>query len=163
MVQAQMVQAQMPTKLRGCSRSLDRIILPLTWLAMCACGHKSDGARAGHARLFDGMGATHHRIATSNQDAQKFFDQGLALVYAFNFGEAVNSFQRAAELDPNSAMPYWGIALAYGPNYNTWMVSRDRERAGFDAIQTAAGLAPNAPAPERAYIDALARCFTDGA
>ena len=44
------------------------------------------------------MGAIHHRIATANQDAQKFFDQGLALVYAFNFGEAINSFQRAAEL-----------------------------------------------------------------
>jgi tetratricopeptide (TPR) repeat protein len=107
------------------------------------------------------MGAIHHRIATASQEAQKFFDQGLALVYAFNFGEAINSFQRAAALDPNSAMPYWGIALANGPNYNAWMVGRDRERAGFDAIQTAAGLAPNAPQPEQAYIDALARCFTD--
>lgn len=107
------------------------------------------------------MGAIHHRIATANQDAQKFFDQGLALVYAFNFGEAINSFRRAAELDPNAAMPYWGMALAYGPNYNAWMVGRDHQRAGFDAIQTAVGLAPNAPEPERAYIDALARCFTD--
>jgi tetratricopeptide (TPR) repeat protein len=58
-------------------------------------------------------------------------------------------------------MPYWGMALAYGPNYNAWTVGRDRERAGFDAIQTAAGLAPTAPEPERAYIDALARSFTD--
>ncbi len=140
---------------RGCSRSLARIILSLSWLAMCACN------RAGHARLLDGMGAIHHPIATANREAQKFFDQGLSLVYAFNFGEAIDSFQRAAELDPDSAMPYWGMALAYGPNYNAWVVGRDRERAGFDAIQTAAGLAPNAPEPERAYIDALARCFTD--
>lgn len=107
------------------------------------------------------MGAIHHRIATANPDAQKFFDQGLALVYAFNFGEAIHSFQHAADLDPNSAMPYWGMALANGPNYNAWIVSRDHESAGFDAIQTAVGLAPNAPEQERAYIDALARCFTD--
>lgn len=107
------------------------------------------------------MGAIHHRIATRNQDAQKFFDQGLALVYAFNFGEAIDSFQHATELDPNTPMPYWGIALAEGPNYNSPTINRDRERAGFDAIQTAVGLAPSAPAPERAYIDALARCFTD--
>jgi len=107
------------------------------------------------------MGAIHHRIATANRDAQRFFDQGLALVYAFNFGEAINSFQRAAELDQDSAMPYWGLALAYGPNYNAWMVSRDHQRAGFDAIQTAVGLAPRAPEPERAYIAALARRFTD--
>ena len=151
----------MAMKLRGCSRSLARVILPLSWFAMCACNHPSVGAHAGQARLFDGMGPIHHPIATANRGAQKFFDQGLALVYAFNFGEAINSFQRAAELDPNSAMPYWGIALAYGPNYNSWMVSRDHQRAGFDAIQTAVGLAPNAPEPERAYIAALTRRFTD--
>jgi tetratricopeptide (TPR) repeat protein len=132
-----------------------RIIIPLS---LCACNH---GVPAGRARLLDGMGVIHHPIATSNPDAQKFFDQGLALVYGFNFGEAIRSFERAAELDPDSAMPYWGIALAYGPNYNAWIVSRDHERAGFDAIQTAVGLAPKAPEPERAYIDALSRCFTD--
>jgi len=151
----------MPIKLRGCTRSLLRIILALSWFAICACNRSSGGANTGHARLFDGMGSIHHPIATANQDAQRWFDRGLALVYAFNFGEAINSFQRAAELDPNSAMPYWGMALAYGPNYNAWMVSRDHEQAGFDAIQTAAGLAPNAPEPERAYIEALAHCFTD--
>jgi Flp pilus assembly protein TadD len=107
------------------------------------------------------MGAIHHPIATANPRAQKFFDQGLALVYAFNFGEAIRSFQRAAELDRNAPMPYWGIALAYAPNYNASVVGPDRERAGFDAIQTAAGLAPGAAEPERAYIDALARLFTD--
>lgn len=107
------------------------------------------------------MGAIHHPIATRNPDAQKFFDQGLALVYAFNFGEAIDSFRHATELDPDAPMPYWGIALANGPNYNSPTLSRDRERAGFDAIQTAVGLEPKAPAQERAYIDALARGFTD--
>jgi tetratricopeptide (TPR) repeat protein len=107
------------------------------------------------------MGAIHHPIATRNPDAQKFFDQGLALVYAFNFGEAIDSFRHATELDPDAPMPYWGIALANGPNYNSPTLSRDRERAGFDAIQTAVGLEPKAPARERAYIDALARGFTD--
>jgi tetratricopeptide (TPR) repeat protein len=143
------------------SRSLVRIILPLLWFAMASCNQRSGGTDTDHARLLNGIGAIHHRIATRNQDAQRFFDQGLALVYAFNFGEAIRSFQHSAELDPNSAMPYWGIALANGPNYNAWTVGRDHERAGFDAIQTAVGLAPNAPEPERAYIDALARCFTD--
>lgn len=107
------------------------------------------------------MGAIHHRIATESQDAQRFFDQGLALVYAFNFGEAINSFRQATELDPEAPMPYWGIALAEGPNYNSPTLNRDRERAGFDAIQTAVGLAPHAPEAERAYIDALAHGFTD--
>ncbi len=151
----------MAIKLRGCSRSPAHIMVPLSWLAMCACNHGRGSEAAGHALLFDGMGAIHHRISLASQEGQKFFDQGLALVYAFNFGEAINSFQRAAELDPNSPMPYWGIALAYAPNYNAWLVGRDHEQAGFDAIQTAVGLAPKAPEPEQAYINALARCFTD--
>ena len=103
---------------------------------------------------------------SSNRDSQSrgaeiLRSRSRSCVLRFNFGEAINSFRHAAELDPNSAMPYWGIALANGPNYNAWIVSRDRERAGFDAIQTAVGLEPNAPEPERSYIDALARCFTD--
>ena len=123
------------------ARRVAHIALPLFWIAICACGHKSSGPHERQANLVAGTGAIHHPIATANQDAQKFFDQGLAMVYAFNFGEAIRSFQQAAEFDPNAAMPYWGIALAYGPNYYAWIVSRDHEQAGFDAIQTAAGSA----------------------
>jgi len=125
--------------------------------------HRAATAPVNQARLFDGMGTIHHRIATKSPEAQKYFDQGLALVYAFNFGEAINSFRHASELDPDAPMPYWGLALALGPNYNAWVVSRNNEQAGFDAIQTAAGLEPGAPEPERAYIDALTHCFTDAA
>ena len=107
------------------------------------------------------MGAIHHQISTKNEDAQKYFDQGLALIYAFNFGEAINSFKHAADLDPDAAMPYWGMALANAPNYNSHTLSPERERAGFDFIQTAVGLEPRAPQAERAYIDALAHAFTD--
>jgi len=106
------------------------------------------------------MGAIHHAIATKNPEAQKYFDQGLALIYAFNFGEAVNSFRAAANLDHDAAMPYWGMALANAPNYNSATLSPQRERAGFDFIQTAVGLERD-DQEERAYIDALARQFTD--
>src|SRR5437870_6454103 len=71
--------------------------------------------------LMPGVGQHHHPISTSNPLAQQFFDQGLALIFAFNQEEAVLSFQRAAELEPKSAMPIWGIALALGPNINVDM------------------------------------------
>ena len=86
------------------------------------------------------MGRLHHAIATKNAEAQKFFDQGLTLVYGFNHDEAIRSFRRAAELDPTSPMPHWGIALALGPNINL-DVDPEREKAAYDAAQRAKALA----------------------
>ncbi|MGH9640554.1 MAG: hypothetical protein ACRD3Y_10860, partial [Bryobacteraceae bacterium] len=60
----------------------------------------------------------HHPIATSSAAAQRAFDRGLVLVYAFNFEAAQTEFRRAAALDPSAPMPWWGLALAMGPNYN---------------------------------------------
>ena len=45
--------------------------------------------------LYKGMGNWHHPIATKNAEAQKFFDQGLALLYGFNRYEALRSFRKA--------------------------------------------------------------------
>src|SRR4249920_381453 len=67
------------------------------------------------AVLMTGLGDLHHPVSTSNAEAQKFFDQGLRLIYAFNHEEATGSFERAAELDPKLAMAYWGIAESVGP------------------------------------------------
>jgi tetratricopeptide (TPR) repeat protein len=111
------------------------------------------------ATLMSGMGSLHHPIATDNTEAQKFFDQGLTLDYAFNHREAVHSFQRAAQLDPHSPMPYWGIALALGPNYNDPEPSREKD--ANEAIQKARELAASAPENERAYVDALAHRYAN--
>lgn len=107
------------------------------------------------ARLFGDLGNLHHPIQTRSAEAQKYFDQGLTLVYGFNHEEAVLSFQKAAELDPRSPMPLWGIALALGPNINS-DVDPEREKAAYDAVQRARRLAPRAAANERAYVEALA-------
>src|SRR5436309_14591984 len=80
------------------------------------------------ATLFPGLGHHHHTIKTRSSEAQKFFDQGLTLVYGFNHDEAIRSFQRAAELDPGAVMPLWGIAYALGPNINL-DVDPEHERA----------------------------------
>src|SRR5258708_13084837 len=65
-----------------------------------------------------GLGQHHHTISTRNPEAQRFFDQGLTLVFAFNHEEAARSFRRASELDPQSAIAFWGIALPFGPCIN---------------------------------------------
>ena len=105
-------------------------------------------------RLIPGLGEVHHAVSTKNKEAQRFFDQGLALVYGFNHDEARRCFMRAAELDPKLAIAEWGVALTLGPNYNL-PVDPERERAGYDAVQRAVALKENASEPERGYIDAL--------
>jgi tetratricopeptide (TPR) repeat protein len=111
-------------------------------------------------KLYSGMGNLHHAIHTTNPEAQKFFDQGLTLVYGFNHEQAIRSFERASELDPNAAMPYWGKALALGPNYNI-DVDPDREKGSFATIQKAKQLTASGPENERDYIDALAKRYSD--
>jgi tetratricopeptide (TPR) repeat protein len=110
--------------------------------------------------LYSGMGSLHHAIHTTNPEAQKFFDQGLTLVYGFNHEQAIRSFERASELDPAAAMPYWGKALALGPNYNI-DVDPDREKGSFATIQIAKKLAATGPQNELDYIDALATRYSD--
>ena len=110
--------------------------------------------------LFSGLGSLHHPTSTKNPEAQRFFDQGFRMIYGFNHEEAVRSFKRAAELDPQMAMAWWGVAYALGPNINQ-DVDPEREKSAYDAEQKALALATNAPANERAYIEALAKRYSN--
>src|SRR5215218_306509 len=97
--------------------------------------------------LDSGVGNVDHPVSTKNDEAQKFFNQGLAYMYAFNHAEGINSFKHAAELDPNMAMAYWGIALALGSNYNVTADAHQLTDA-FAALQKAVELAPKASAAD---------------
>ena len=68
--------------------------------------------------LLGNLGSYQRPIKTTNADAQKFFDEGLTLLYGFNHEESFKSFERAAALDPASPMPHWGMSLALGTNIN---------------------------------------------
>jgi tetratricopeptide (TPR) repeat protein len=105
------------------------------------------------------LGNLHRPVTTRTPDAQKFFDQGLTLVYGFNHAEAVRSFREAARLDPDCAMAYWGQALALAPNINEPAIPADRERAAYEAIQEALKRKAHASAKEAALIDAMAARF----
>lgn len=109
--------------------------------------------------LIPGLGQHHHTISTNNPEAQRFFDQGLALVFGFNHEEAARSFRQASKLDPQSAMAFWGIALALGPCINL-DVDPPHEKAAYEAVQKALSLAPGATERERAYIQALAKRYS---
>lgn len=106
-----------------------------------------------------GLGNVHHPVSTKNPEAQKFFNQGMAYLYAFNHDEGVASFKRAAELDPDLAMAYWGMALGLGANYND-PANTERFAQAYGHLSKAVSLAPKASAAEQAYINALSKRYS---
>ena len=87
--------------------------------------------------LFEGLGKYTRTVATSKPDAQKYCDQGLMFMFAFNHDEAIRAFRRAAEIDPDCAMAYWGMALASGVNYNNPSFPPEKVKDAFEAVQKA--------------------------
>jgi len=112
-------------------------------------------AMAKGAMLFEDLGTHERTVKTANPEAQRYFDQGLRLLYGFNHDEAARSFAQAATLDPDCAMCLWGVAYALGPNYNAPMLP-DRFGVAWIALGKARAAAAKAPAVERALIGALA-------
>src|SRR5262245_9403895 len=105
--------------------------------------------------IFDQLGDHHMAVTTSNTVAQRYFDQGIRLVYGFNHDEAERAFREAARLDPNCAMAWWGVAYALGPNINLPLDSERNLRA-LDAVARAKTLLSHASPKERDYIEAIA-------
>jgi tetratricopeptide (TPR) repeat protein len=101
------------------------------------------------AKLLSGQGSVHLPITTKSEEAQKFFDQGLAQMHSFWAREAERSFLQAAALDPEAPMPWWGVAMVAAGDW--------RPRFQLDQISEAFG-PPKRPAKSRA-IDAAQKAL----
>src|ERR1700738_4103012 len=111
------------------------------------------------ARLFEGLGDFHRAVTSSSALAQQYFDQGMRLLWAFNHDESTRSFARAAQLDPDCAACYWGVALTVGPNYNLPVMAPPRAQVAFDALTKAQSVAAHASPADRALIGALVKRY----
>ena len=112
--------------------------------------------------LWDGLGNLSYPITTSSDMAQRYFDQGLRLTYAFNHAEAYRAFKQAQTLDPGCAMCFWGEAFVLGANLNAPMETAAVQPA-FVAMTNAKARAANASAREQAVIAALAARYSSDA
>jgi tetratricopeptide (TPR) repeat protein len=109
--------------------------------------------------IFEGLGSHGRKVTTTSAAAQRYFDQGLCFLYAFNHDEAIRSFQEAARLDPDCAMAWWGVAFANGPHINNPVVTEDRVAAAWEALTAAQRVKNKASAVEQALIDAVAQRY----
>lgn len=110
------------------------------------------------ARKLEGYGTLQFAVSSNHAEARMWANQGLRLIYAFNHPEAVASFQKASEVDPECAMCFWGMALALGNNINAPLMP-EQARPAYDNAQKALRLAGKATARERAYIEALVQRY----
>ena len=74
-------------------------------IVYCAPGFDPELSK-GKAPLLSGLGKWNYPITSSSKKAKQFFNQGLALTYGFNHGEAARSFRTAISLDSNFAMAW---------------------------------------------------------
>ncbi|WP_207483931.1 tetratricopeptide repeat protein [Arenibaculum pallidiluteum] len=109
--------------------------------------------------LWNFLGDLTYPVTTAQQDAQRYFDQGLRLAYAFNHAEALRAFRQAQRIDPDCAMCYWGEAYVLGPNINAPMPP-EAVAPAMAAIGRAQALAANATEREQALIAAMARRYS---
>lgn len=140
------------------SRHSFLFVLTLLFLVGCSTtettnlGLLDSGAKT---HLFDGMGSHRRAITTTSAEAQAYFDQGVTWMQGFNYGEAKRSFTRAAELDPDCAMAWWGVSIASGPQYNHPVMNEKRTARAWEAMHKALDRIENTTPVERALIEAL--------
>jgi tetratricopeptide (TPR) repeat protein len=109
--------------------------------------------------LYQGLGSANFPITTSNPDAQRYFNQGLAFAYGFNHAAAIASFREAQRLDPACAMCWWGEAFAHGPNINAPMDAATNARA-VGAATYADWLARKGTPAERVLTAAMTKRYS---
>ena len=92
-------------------------------------------------------------ITISNDEAKKEFVLAYGHMLNYNHEEAIACFTKCADLDPNCAMAWWGIAYCVSSNYN-WTPGLG---SGYDPIQKAISLMEGCSEMECDLIDALSK------
>ena len=95
--------------------------------------------------LRSGIGIAHDPAGTQSKEAQAFYDQGLAYLHSYVWLEAARSFHQALRADPNLAVAYARLSVAY--------TELNAPAAARDALERATALAPRASAHDRRHVE----------
>ena len=124
------------------------VLLGLSNNQLCSAAESADD-------YYD-LGGFHYEVSTDSDEAQKWFDRGLAMCFGFNHEEAVRCFEKALVADPGMPMALWGIAYAWGPNINNMLIDAGQMTKAEQTLHLARLQADRATALERQLIEALA-------
>ena len=97
---------------------------------------------------------------TTCENAQVEFDHALALLHHMTYPKAQEAFERVAEMDPDCAMAYWGVAMTlFQPLWPTRPSPEDLQR-GWDAV-VLANTMETATEREQLFLATTAGFFQD--
>jgi tetratricopeptide (TPR) repeat protein len=130
-------------------------------VVLAGCASHTSRPAAPQAQALPQLGHHHFKVTTSSPAAQQAFDRGLTLSYSFLHYAAEQEFRRAAALDTNCAMAWWGVALVNGPHINFPVVPPDKAATAWEALTQAQARAAQASPLEQALIEALARRYAN--
>lgn len=116
-----------------------------------ASGVDTDAFQAPIDYIPAALGPHSWKITTSSDMAQRYFDQGLQMRYAYGMNDAARSFRQSHREDPNCAMCYWGESFSLGSFLNGGMTAEKAPYA-HEAIEKAVELSGNASELERDLI-----------
>lgn len=111
------------------------------------------------SNIYEGFDGYSRTVTTESEQAQRWFDQGIQLLYGFNHDEAIRSFEKAGELDPSCAMAWWGSAYARGLHINNPEMGEEQSRLAYQAAQRATAAIDNETPVERALVSAVAQRY----
>ena len=107
-----------------------------------------------------GMGTGGFKVDTTNPEAQKWFDYGLALSHAFYHQDAKAAMKRAAELDPTCSLCSWGEAWALGPTLN-YGIDDDERKVALAVAERAKSLAKPGDEKARRLAEAMVARYAE--
>jgi hypothetical protein len=122
-------------------------------------GHAQGGH---HNASFETLGTVSF-TTSCNGTVQPQFNRAVALMHSFQFQSAIEGFEVILATDSSCSIAYWGIALSHWGNpFAAGLKSPVQLEQGLKAVRQARVIPPKSER-ERAYVDAVAKLFTDTA
>jgi hypothetical protein len=131
-------------------------------LALCLAAPRAPAqadSKAAPSEASEKYGSVHFPISCTPA-AQEQFDRAVAMLHSFFFPETIKAFTKVAEIDPNCAMAYWGIAISQRPNPLVPPFSPAALQQGYEAIEKGKSLGPKTQR-EADWLNAMELFFKD--
>jgi tetratricopeptide (TPR) repeat protein len=119
-------------------------------------------ARSDHSGSSEKLGTVHFSTSCSSPTEPEF-NRAVALMHSFQFARAIESFHAILASDPSCSMAYWGIAVSsWGNPFVPGLKPQAQLDEGLKAVTQARAANPKT-ARERAFVEAVARLYSDTA